>query len=40
MSEPTAPEPQDDPDRECDDTPKLTADEWAYVQAVTEGGDA
>lgn len=29
---------------ECDDSPKLTAEEWAYVQAVTDaepskGGD-
>lgn len=23
---------------ECDDAPKLTADEWAYIAAVTEGG--
>lgn len=23
---------------ECDDEPKLTAEEWAYVKAVTEEG--
>ena len=38
----TEPEPQ--PDLECDDTPKLTAEEWAYIEALStaenEGGDS
>lgn len=26
-------------EHDCDDKPKLTADEWAYVEAVTGEGD-
>lgn len=26
--------------RECDDFPKLTAEEWAYIRAVVGEGDA
>ena len=32
----TEPEPQP---VECDDEPKLTAEEWAYIEAMTVGDD-
>lgn len=36
-----APKPADHPpDGDCNDEPKLTADEWAYVEAVTAAEDA
>ena len=35
----THPDPPDAPVVECSDEPKLTAEEWAYIEAAAEGGD-
>lgn len=37
---PTTADDVDDVPAECNDDPKLTAEEWAYVQAMAEGGDS
>lgn len=34
----TEPQPDEVVVQECSDEPKLTAEEWAYVEAVTESG--
>lgn len=41
MSEPRPPRPAEDTDAapECSDEPKLTADEWAYVEAMSTRND-
>jgi hypothetical protein len=35
MTEPTVPDPQPD-DVECEDVPKLTAEEWAYIAEIED----
>ena len=35
----TEPEQQPVPDREDDEQPKLTAEEWAYIAALTSAED-